>query len=85
MRFNPRRLGLVVLLLLVLSLTSALPASADCVTAGVYVQKGASRRTILPDGTCLAPTPLTTTFTVSRSVGATGVAEVGVAATVPAP
>lgn len=74
---------LVAVLLFVLA--AAVPAQADCVTAGAYVQTGSTRRTVLPAGTCVAPTPFTTTFQYSRNVGVTGVAEVGVSAGLPTP
>lgn len=68
------------------TLAVAAPAGADCVTMGAYVQTfGGTPTYVLPDGTCVVPTPWTTFQERRRSAGITGVAEVGVSVGVPFP
>lgn len=70
---------------LVAALWGAAPASADCVSAGVWVNVGATKRTIVADGTCVAPTPLPAGPSAGGYYGEPTTAGVGYKVTVPFP
>lgn len=63
--------------------TVATPANADCITAGVWVHVGTTKRTVVPDGTCVAPTPLPTGITYTEYTGEPSTAGVGYSVSVP--
>lgn len=67
----------------ILAAMAATPASADCVTAGASVTVAGSQKTILADGTCVAPTPFPL-FT-TREVSTTGYVGARVVVGVPFP
>lgn len=66
-------------------LIGASPVQADCVTAGAWVHIGATKRTVVPSGTCVVSTPLPAGISYSNYYGEPSTAGAGVQLGVPFP